>query len=160
MENETRPPWLLIAIAALSLVLGAMALVVAFDAKDSSEDSASEGSVRTVDAKLTSLIDRLGIEEESLGGEQQTLKGEAKKAQRRARSTAAGLSKRLEKAEGQIAALQKSEQGSNSLDKRVKALEAQAEAVDSRLTALNQRVTKLSRRVNSGASSSGGETAP
>ena len=87
--------------------------------------------MQAVDTKLTRLIDRLGIAEESLSGEQKTQKGRARKAQRESQS---------------------------GLSKRVGSLENQVEAIDSRVAALNQRVTKMSRRVNS-AQSSGGQSA-
>ncbi len=160
MESESRQSWLLIAIAALGLVLGVIALVVAFDAKNSGDDSASQESVQAVDAKLTRLIDRLGIAEESLTGEQKTLKGKAKQAQRESQSAVTNLSNRIDKLERKTKALEANEQSAANLSKRIGSLENQVGAIDSRVAALNQRVTKLSRRVNSGAAASGGESAP
>jgi chromosome segregation ATPase len=161
VESENRQSWLLIAIAALGLVLGAIALVIAFDAKSSGDDSASKESVAAVDAKLTLLIDRLGIAEKSLTGEQENLKGKAKRAQRESQSVVTNLSNRLDKLERKTKALEASQQSTANLSKRVGSLEDQVGAIDSRVTALNQRVTKLSRRVNdSGAAASGGESAP
>lgn len=160
MESENRQSWLLIAIAALGLALGVIALVVAFDAKSAGDDAASSASVEEVSTDLSNLIDRLGIAEESLTGEQKVLQGKAKRAARESRSEVTNLSNRLNKVERQTKALEASEQSTAKLTKRVGSLESQVGAIDSRITALNQRVTKLSRRVNSGASASGGEPAP
>jgi hypothetical protein len=160
VESESRQSWLLIAIAALGLALGVIALLVAFGAKSSSEDSASEESVQVVDVKLTRLIDRLGIAEASLTGEQKALKGNASKAQRESQGAVTSLSKRLARLERQTKSLEASQRSTAALDKRVGSLESQVKAIDSRVAAINQRVTKLSRRVNSGAQASGGEAAP
>lgn len=160
MESENRQSWLLIAIAGLGLALGVIALVIAFEAKHSGDDSASQESVRVVDVKLTGLIDRLGIAEESLTGEQKALKGKAKQAQRQSQSAATKISSRLDKLERQTKALEANQQSTANLSRRFGSLEKQVDAIDSRVTALNQRVTKLSRRVNSGAAASGGESAP
>lgn len=160
MESENRQSWLLIAIAALGLALGVIALVVAFDARSASDDAASGKSVEEVSAELSNLVDRLGIAEKSLTGEQKTLQGKANRAERESRSAVTNLSNRLDKVERQAKALEASEQSTATLAKRVGSLESQVGAIDSRVTALNQRVTKLSRRVSSGAQASGGESAP
>jgi DNA repair ATPase RecN len=160
VESENRQSWLLIAIAAFGLALGVIALVVAFDAKSAGDDSASSASVEEVSTELSNLVDRLGIAEKSLTGEQKTLQGKANRAARESRSAVTNLSNRLEKVERQVKALEANQQSTAKLAKRVGSLESQVGTIDSRLTALNQRVTKLSRRVNSGAQSSGGESAP
>lgn len=161
MESESRQSWLLIAIAALGLALGAIALVIAFDAKSASDDSATNASVEEVSSELSNLVDRLGIAEKSLTGEQVALQGKANQAAQESRSAVANISKRLGKLERQTKTLKASQQSTTALTKRVGSLEDQVSTIDSRLTALNQRVTKLSRRVNSaGAQTSGGGTAP
>jgi DNA repair ATPase RecN len=160
VESENRQSWLLIAIAALGLALGVIALVVAFNAKSASDDAASSAQVEEVSTELSNLVDRLGIAEKSLTGEQKTLQGKANRAARESRSAVTNLSNRLDRVERQTKALEASEQSTAALAKRVGSLESQVGAIDSRVTALNQRVTKLSRRVNSGAQSSGGESAP
>jgi hypothetical protein len=161
-SRENRQSWILIAIAALSLVLGAIALVVAFDAKDSSEESASQGSVQAVDAKLSRLIDRLGIAEQSLGGEQKALQGKANRAERESRSAATTLSKRIARLERQVEALEKGRRDDAALGRRVGSLESQVEAIDARVASLSRRVTKLSRRADAdgGTGSSGGQSDP
>ena len=82
MESESRQSWLLIAIAAFGLVLGVVALVVAFNAKSASDDAASTAQVEEVSTELSNLVDRLGIAEASLTGEQRSLQGKAKQAAR------------------------------------------------------------------------------
>lgn len=150
MESENRQSWVLIAIAALGLILGVIALIVAFNAKSSSDDAASAAQVEEVSTELSNLIDRLGIAEKSLTGEQKALQGKANKEARESRSAVANLSNRLDKVEQQTKALEGEAQSSASLERRVTSLESQVSAIDSRIAALNQRVTKLSRRVNSG----------
>lgn len=160
MESENRQSWLLIAIAGLGLVLGVIALIVAFNAKSASDDAATGDSVAEVKTELSNLIDRLGIAEKSLKGEQKELQGQTAKEAGESRNAVDNLSNRLDKAERQIKAVESNEQGSANLAKRLGAVENRVSALDSRVTALNQRVTKLSRRVNSGAQASGGESAP
>lgn len=160
MENEGRQSWLLIAIASLGLVLGVIALIVAFDAKSASDDAASGQQVDEVSTELSNLVDRLGIAEASLTGQQKALQGKAKKAARESRSAVVNLSNRLDRVERETKALEAGEQSTTTLAKRVGSLEAQVGAIDLRVTALDQRVTKLSRRVNSGAQASGGKSAP
>jgi chromosome segregation ATPase len=160
MESESRQSWLLIAIAGLSVVLGAIALVVAFDAKSSSDDAAEQSSVDQVSSKLSRLTVELGVDEESLEGEEKTMRGEETKAARGSRAAESSLSDRLAKVERQTKALEESEQENAALAKRVKSLEDEVGTIDSRIAALNQRVTKLSKRVNSNAQTSGGQTTP
>jgi DNA repair ATPase RecN len=160
VESENRQSWLLIAIAALGLVLGVVALIVAFNAKSDSNDAASTAQVEEVSNELSNLVDRLGIAEKSLTGEQEALQGKAKKEAQESRSAIANLSNRLDKVEQQTKALEESEASSASLNRRVSSLENQVSSINSRIGALNQRVTKLSRRVNSGAQASGGASAP
>jgi DNA repair ATPase RecN len=161
VESENRQSWLLIAIAALGLALGVIALVIAFDAKSTSDDSATSKSVVEVSTELSNLIDRLGIAEKSLTGEQKALQGKANQAAQESRSAVTNISRRLSKVERQAKTLKASQQSTTALTKRVGSLENQVSAIDSRLTALNQRLTKLSRRGNStGTQASGGETAP
>ena len=157
MQSENRQSWLLIAIAALGLVLGALALAISFDAKNGSDDAASQGSVSAVDAKLTRPIDRLGIAEESLSGERKALQGKAKKAERKSQSAVTNLSDRLDRVEGWAKAFG---QSAATMNKRVGSLETQAGGIDSRVTALDRRVTKLSRRIDSGGQASGARSAP
>jgi DNA repair ATPase RecN len=151
---------LLISIASLGLVLGVIALIVAFNAKSASDDAASSQQVDEVSTELSNLVDRLGIAEASLTGQQKSLQGKANKAARESRSAVANLSNRLDRVERETKALESSQQSTAALTKRVGSLESQVGAIDSRVTALNQRVTKLSRRVNSGAQASGGKSAP
>jgi len=160
VESENRQSWLLIAIAALGLVLGVIALIVAFNAKSDSNDAASTAQVEEVSNELSNLVDRLGIAEKSLTGEQKALQGKANKEAQESRSAVTNLSNRLDKVEQQAKALEESEGSSASLNRRVTSLENQVSSINSRIGALNQRVTKLSRRVNSGAQASGGASAP
>ena len=76
--TTTASPGLLIAIAALGLVLGVIALIVAFNAKSASDDAASQQSVDRVQTELSNLVDKLGIAESTLSGEQQNLQGKAR----------------------------------------------------------------------------------
>lgn len=161
MQSEGRQSWVLIAIAALGLVLGVVALIVAFNAKSASDDAASAKSVEEVSTELSNLVDRLGIAEASLTGEQEELQGKAKQAERESRSAVTNLSNRLDKLERQTRALEEGEQAATSLTRQVASLENQVSSINSRIAALNQRVTKLTRRVNSSAqASAGAQTAP
>lgn len=161
MENESRQSWILIAIAALGLVLGVIALIVAFNAKSASDDAASKASVEEVSTELSNLVDRLGIAEASLTGEQKELQGRARREARESRSAVTNLSNRLDKLERQTAKLNATAKQTNKLTKEVGALENQVASIDSQVTAVNQRVTKLTKRVNNAsASDSGGQAAP
>jgi DNA repair ATPase RecN len=165
VESENRQSWLLIAIAALGLVLGAIALVIAFSAKSASDDAASGKQVEEVSTELSNLVDRLGIAEASLTGQQKALQGKAKNAVRESRSAVTNLSSRLERVERKTKALEADAQSTATLAKRVGSLESQVDATDSRVTAVNQRVTKLSRRVDSSTQASstqvsGGQSGP
>jgi chromosome segregation ATPase len=160
VESENRQSWLLIAIAGLGLVLGVIALIVAFNAKSASDDAATGDSVAEVKTELSNLIDRLGIAEKSLKGEQKELQGQTAKEAGESRNAVGNLSNRVDKAERQIKTLEANEQSSAALDKRVSSLEGEVRSIDSSIANLNQRVTKLTRRVNSGAQASGGESAP
>jgi chromosome segregation ATPase len=160
VESESRQSWLLIAIAALGLALGVVALIVAFNAKSASNDAASSESVEEVSAELSNLVDRLGIAEVSLTGAQKELSGKANQEASESRSAVANLSQRLDRVERQTKTLEADQQSTTALAKQVGSLESQVKAIDSRITALNQRVTKLSRRVNSAQSSAGGQPAP
>jgi DNA repair ATPase RecN len=157
VESESQQSRLLIAIAALGLVLGVIALVVAFSAKSASDDAASGKQVEEVSTELSNLVDRLGIAETSLTGQQKALQGKARNAARESRSAVTNLSHRLEKVERKTKALEASTQGTTALAKRVASLESQVGAIAARVTATNQRVTKLNRRVNSSAQVSGGQ---
>lgn len=160
MESENRQSWLLIAIAGLGLVLGVIALIVAFNAKSASDDAATGNSVAEVQTELSNLIDRLGIAEKSLKGEQKELQGKTAKEARESRSTGESLSKRLDSIERRLKTVESNEQSNAALAKRVASLEAEVRSLDSSVATLNQRVTKLTKRVNSGAQASGGESAP
>ncbi len=160
MESENKQSWVLIAIAGLGLVLGVIALVVAFNAKSSSDDAATSKSVEEVSTELSNLVDRLGIAEKSLTGEQKELQGKASETARESRSAVANLSNRLDRIERETKALEANQQSTTALAKQVGSLESQVKAINSRVTAVNQRVTKLSRRVNSEAQASGGASAP
>ena len=78
--SENRQPWLLIAVAAIALVLGVVSLLIAMDAKNASNDAASQAQLDQVSNELSNLVDRLGIAEASLTGEQSALQGRAEKA--------------------------------------------------------------------------------
>lgn len=161
MEDNDKQPWTLIAIAALGLVLGAIALIVSFDAKNASEDAAAQKSVDQVSTELSNLIDRLGIAEASLTGEQKALQGKAKQEARESRDAVSGVSKRLDRLERQIATLEASAKQTAGLSKEVGSLSTQVESLDSRVATLNQRVTKLSKRVNPvSTGSDGGQASP
>jgi DNA repair ATPase RecN len=161
VENENRQSWVLIAIASLGLVLGVIALIVAFNAKSASDDAASQQSVEEVSTELSNLVDRLGIAEASLTGEQKELQGRAKRAARESRSAVSNLSNRLDRLERETAKLNATSEQTAKLTKQVGSLENQIATLDSQVTAVNQRVTKLSKRVNSASSSSGGgQSAP
>ncbi len=146
MENEGRQSWVLIGIAAVGLALGVVALIVAFNAKSTAEDAASQQSVDEVSTQLSNLIDRLGITEESLTGEQKALQGKAQKAERESRNALDTLTKRVDKLEHQNASAEEIAK----LTRKIESLEAQIANVNSRVTATNKRVNQLSARVNSG----------
>ncbi len=146
MENESRQSWTLIAIAALGLVLGVIALIVAFNAKSSSDDAASQSSVDEVSTELSNLIDRLGIAEASLTGEQKALKGSAEQSL----NESANLSKRVDKLQREMAQLNATVEQTAGLTKQVARLESQVTATNERVTSLTKRVNNLSERVNSG----------
>lgn len=146
MENEGRQSWVLIGIAAVGLALGVVALLVAFNAKSTAEDAASQQSVDEVSTQLSNLIDRLGITEESLTGEQKALQGKAQKAERESRNALDTLTKRVDKLEHQNASAEEIAK----LTRKIESLEAQIANVNSRVTATNKRVNQLSARVNSG----------
>lgn len=139
MEEDGRQPWTLIAIAALGLVLGVVALVIAFDAKSTSEDAVGKESV----------------EERAVEG---TATREATRDARATRNTAASLSKRISRLEKETASLSAEAKKVKGLAKRVGSLETELETANSRITALNQRVTKLSQRV-SPVAGDGGQSA-
>ena len=107
MENESqqKQPWALIAIAGLGLVIGAIALVVAFGAKSDSEDAAKQASVDEVQTELSNLVDRLGIAEKTLNGDAQAANGKAQQAARESRNAAINLSNRIDRLERQTAKL-------------------------------------------------------
>ncbi len=152
MEKESRQSWTLIAIAALGLVLGAIALIVAFNAKSASDDAATQQSVDEITSELSNLVDRLGIAEASLTGEQAETQGRAQQAARESRSAVANLSNRLDKLERQTAKLDASLEQTATLTKDVGSLERQVSAVNTRVTNLTQRVNRLSGQVNSAGS--------
>lgn len=161
MEQENRQSWTLIAIAALGLVLGAIALIVAFNAKSASDDAASQDSVEEVSTELSNLVDKLGIAEESLSGEQKELRGKAKREANENRDAVSNLSNRLDKLEKEAKTVSADSDRTAQLGKQVASLERQVESLNSRLAATNERVTKLTRRVNNASSSSaGGQSAP
>jgi predicted nuclease with TOPRIM domain len=146
VENESSQSWTLIAIAALGLVLGVIALIVAFNAKSSSDDAASQASVEEVDTELSNLIDRLGIAEASLTGEQKAIKGTAEES----RNETTNLSKRIDKLQRETAQLNATVEQTAGLTKQVARLESQMTSTNERVTALTKRVNNLSERVNSG----------
>lgn len=148
MENESRQSWALIAIAALGLALGVIALIVAFGAKSTSDGAATQQSVDEVSTELSNLVDRLGIAEASLTGEQQALNGKAKQAATESRNAVANLTHRLNRLERQTAKLNASAKQTTKLAKEVGSLETEIVAVNARVTAVNQRVTKLGKSVD------------
>lgn len=161
MEDQSRQPWTLIAIAALSVVLGGMALLVAFDAEDTSEEAAKSASVARVSARVTKLYARLGIAEKQTSGQEEALRSEGERALRRAAKVRTALSNRIAVLERQTAALTKSSRQDAALAKEVGKLESQAADLRGEVATLNQRVTKLTNRVNSlSANSAGGAAAP
>jgi len=161
VENESRQPWTLIAIAGLGLVLGVIALVLAASAKNTADDAATQQSVEEVSTKLSNLVDKLGIAEQSLTGEQEELRGTARREARESRSAVVNLSNRLQKLERQTDELNAATKRNASLGKQtakeVASLETQIATIDSRITAVNQRVTNLTRRVDD---ESGDQSAP
>jgi DNA repair ATPase RecN len=169
-NNSQRQPWTLIAIAALGLVLGVVAMLVAFDAKDKSEEGAKEVTVVRVQSELSNLVDRLGIAEKSLKGDAQVANGQAQRATRESRSAAINLSNRLDRLERQVAKLNGTARQTVVLTKQVGALgkgvsnvAAQTKELRQQVATLNQRVTSLAKRFNqvsAGASNSGGKSAP
>jgi chromosome segregation ATPase len=146
VENESRQSWVLIGIATVGLALGVIALIVAFDARSSADDAASQKSVDEVSTQLSNLIDRLGITEESLTGEQKVLQGKAQKVEKETRDAVANLTKRVNKLEHQNASAEEIAK----LTKKIESLETQVANVNSRVTATNKRVNQLSARVNEG----------
>jgi len=162
VEENGRQSWTLIAIAALGLVLGVVALVIAFDAKNTSEDAVSKESVEKVSIRLSNLASQLGVAEKSLDSEERAVEGtatrEATRDARATRNAAASLSKRISRLEKETASLSVEAKEAKGLAKRVGSLETELETANSRITALNQRVTKLSQRVSSVAGD-GGQTA-
>ncbi|HEX7058734.1 MAG TPA: hypothetical protein VF176_02680 [Solirubrobacterales bacterium] len=133
MENENaRQSWTLIAIAALGLALGVIALVIAFDAKSAGDDAASQQSVDRVQAELSNLVDKLGIAETTLTGEQKSLESKANKAAQQSKGAVANLSK-------QVA----------GLTRQVGALDNRVISTNDRVTSLTKRVNRLSNEVNS-----------
>jgi chromosome segregation ATPase len=168
VQNDSqRQPWTLIAIAALGLVLGVVAMLVAFDAKDKSEEGVKEVTVVRVQSELSNLVDRLGIAEESLKGDAQVANGQAQRATRESRSAAINLSNRIDRLERQTANLTASGKANGKqtalLSKEVAALDNQVRDLRSEVATLNQRVTSLTKRFNqvsAGASNSGGKSAP
>lgn len=166
MENESQQqpqPWALIAIAGLSLVIGAIALIVAFGAKSDSEDAAKQASVTEVQTELSNLVDRLGIAEKTLNGDAQAANGKAQQAARESRNAAINLSNRIDRLERQTAKLQASAKQTAVLTKEVGSLDNQVRDLRGEVATLNQRVTKLTKRFNSATASateSGGESAP
>jgi peptidoglycan hydrolase CwlO-like protein len=159
--SENRQPWLLIAIAAIALALGVVSLLIAMDAKNASNDAASQAQLDQVSNELSNLVDKLGIAEASLTGEQSVLQGRANKAAKQSRNAVTNLSNRLDRLERQTAALNASAKQTVALSKEVGSLQGQIKTIDGEVAALNKRVTKLSRRVNgAGAANSGGQSAP
>lgn len=144
-QNEGGQSWLLIAIAGLGLVLGIIALIVAFNAKSASDDAASQQSVNRIESELSSLVDKLGIAESTLSGEQ----GKANQAAKNSQSAVANLSNRLDKLEKQANASTSSDKQIAALQKQVNSLSQQVGALNNRVTSTNNRVTSLTQRVNS-----------
>ena len=163
-EGQQQPqPWALIAIAALGLVIGAIALIVAFGAKSDSEDAAKQASVAEVQTELSNLVDRLGIAEKTLNGDAQAANGKAQQAARESRNAAINLSNRIDRLERQTAKLKASAKQTAALTKEVGALDNQVSDLRGEVATLNQRVTKLTKRFNSATASaneSGGKSAP
>ena len=159
MDDNARQPWTLIAIAALGLVLGVIALIVAFNAKSASDDAASQGSVNQVRSELSNLVDKLGIAESTLSGEQ----GKVNQAARHSQNAVANLSNRLDRLERQAATGKADERQITALQKQVASLNQQVGALENRVTSTNSRVTSLTKRVNQlsrEVNSAGGAQAP
>jgi outer membrane murein-binding lipoprotein Lpp len=171
VDNDSQKlPWTLIAIAALGLVLGVVAMLVAFDAKDKSEEGVEEVTVVRVQSELSNLVDRLGIAEKSLRGDAQVANGQAQRATRESRNAAINLSNRIDRLERQVPKLNKNIRQTATLTKQVAALgkgvstvAEQVKELKQEVATLNQRVTGLAKRFNqvsASASNSGGKSAP
>ena len=148
MDDNNRQPWLLIAIAALGLALGVIALIVAFNAKSASDDAASQQSVNQVQTELSNLVDKLGIAESTLAGEQKNLQGKANRAAKQSQDAVTNVSSRLDKLEKQTAALKSNNKQTATLQKQVASLTQQVGALENRVTSTNARVTSLTQKVN------------
>ncbi len=146
MEDNNRQPWLLTAIAGIGLVLGVIALIVAFNAKSTSDNAATQSSVDQISTELSRLIDRLGIAEATLQGQQRSAQGTADKALRHSENAVVNLSNRLDKLEASTA--------TNS--KQTAKLGQEVNSNSAQIKSLNKRVNKLSGQVHSG---SGGQNA-
>ncbi len=147
MEDNNRQPWLLTAIAGIGLVLGVIALIVAFNAKSASDDAATQSSVDQISSELSRLIDRLGIAEATLQGRRKSVQGTADKALRHSENAVVNLSNRLDRLE---ATTRRTRSRPRSSGHEVSSNSAQ-------IKSLNKRVDKLSGQVRSG---SGGQNAP
>lgn len=126
MQNEKRQFWLSIAVAALGVILGAVALVVALDAKSASDDAPSIEAVSEVAADLSQLRNRLGISEGSLSGGQ-TSQGKAVQAARLSSNAIANLTKRMNYLEAHREAAEVSEQQVARLVRQFHAIEGEIE---------------------------------
>ncbi len=162
-SQQQQQPWALIAIAGLGLAISVVALIVAFGAKDSSDEAAKEESVAQVQTELSNLVDRLGIAEKTLNGDAKAATGKAQRAASESRNATINLSNRIDKLERQIAALQSSSKQTATLSKEVGALDNQVSDLRGEVANLNRRVTSLNKRFNSATTSaqnSGGKSSP
>jgi chromosome segregation ATPase len=159
MRGSERRSWLPIGVALIAVALGALALIVALNAKGTGEDAATQAELNAVSNELSNLVDRLGIAEASLTGRQSELQDRANHAVKQSRSAVANLSERIDRLERQTAALDASAKQAESLGRAIDSLQAQIKTVDGQIARLNQRVTMLAGRVH-GASASGGQSAP
>ena len=159
--SEGRQPWLPIIVAVIALLLGGIGLIVAMDAKSTSDDAASQAQVDRIGAELSNLVDKLGIAEASLTGEESKLQGRADRAAKQSRNAAVDLSDRLNRLERQTAVLKASAKQIAATSKEVGSLQNRVKTIDAEVTTLNQRVKKLTKRTNNaGAKESGGQSAP
>lgn len=153
MESENRQSGILIAIAALSVVLGAIALIVAFNAKSASDDAADQASVAAVSAKLSRLSAHLGVAESDLSSRERAQAGSDAKTRRAARRAAAGLSARIGAVEEELVSLRKGNMKATEYGKRITALENQVTTLESNLASTNQRISRMQRQNADGGSS-------
>ena len=160
-EYRQPQPWALIAIAVLSVLLAGIALLVAFDAQEESDDDAGRSSLAAVRADVADLRRQLGIAERTIGGEDAAVVRRARGAAIHSQDAVNTLTRRIENLERQSATLTAGVARIARLSKEVGALEAQVGAIRTEIASLNSRVRSLSKEVDSlAAGGSGGAAAP